>query len=153
MADIATIHNSAVLLPLHIRPPLLTALSAPTTRLRYRILNFVVLFAECVGLVAISTVRREEQLSGCSVTFFSGSGAAEPPVVVRMLLIPAAALVLHGIRLVLAIFNPDNGIASLACPPLRPPSRTNRELCILALGNWNCSTAFGIYEYSEFVDP
>jgi hypothetical protein len=167
MADIATIHNrfqlflalcvvirltgrpcSAVLLPLHIRPPLLTALSAPTACLRYRILNFVVLFAECVRLVAISTVRREKQLSGCSVTFFSGSGTTEPPVVVRMLLIPGAALVLHGIRRVLAMSNTDNGISSLACPPLRPPSRTNRELCVL--GSWELESLNCVWHVRVF---
>ena len=42
-------------------PPVLTALSAPMARLRYRILAFSALFAACVRLMAVSTVCREEQ--------------------------------------------------------------------------------------------
>ncbi|KAI0298191.1 hypothetical protein BC826DRAFT_1103125 [Russula brevipes] len=69
-------------------PPLLTALSAPTAHLRHRILAFAALFAACVRLMAVSTVCREEQHPWCRVTFFSGSGAAEPPALIRVLLIP-----------------------------------------------------------------
>ncbi|KAI0263618.1 hypothetical protein BC834DRAFT_938601 [Gloeopeniophorella convolvens] len=102
--------------------PVLTGLSAPTARLRRRILSFTALFAVCVRLMAISTVCREEQHPWCSVTFFSGSGAAEPPHLVRVLLIPAALLVPYGIRRVLAISKSDNGIASLVLPYAVPPA-------------------------------
>ena len=103
-------------------PPLLTALSAPTARLRHRILAFSALFAGCVRLVAVSTVCREEQQPWCSVTFFSGSGAAEPPFLVRVMLIPAAALVPYGIRRVLAFSKSDHGIASLVLTYVVPPT-------------------------------
>ena len=103
-------------------PPVLTAFSASTARLRHRILAFAALFAACVRLLAVSTVCREEQNPWCTVTFFSGSGAAEPPVLVRVLLIPAAVLVPYGIRRVLAISKSDNGIAKLLLPYAIPPA-------------------------------
>ena len=129
-------------------PPVLTAMSAPTARLRYRILAFAALFAGCVRLVSISTVCREEQQPWCSVTFFSGSGAAEPPVLVRLLLIPAAALVPYGIRRVLAVSKSDNGIASLVLPYVLPPA------LITGSGYWLLEwlDASGAYEFPAFVD-
>jgi len=63
--------------------------------------------------MAMSTVFREEEHRWCSVTFFSGSGAAEVPTVVHLLLIPAAVLVPYDIRRVVAISKSDNGITSL----------------------------------------
>ncbi|KAI0283185.1 hypothetical protein BC826DRAFT_1110301 [Russula brevipes] len=86
-------------------PPLLTALSAPTAHLRHRILS-----------------AARSSIHGCRVTFFSGSGAAEAPALVRKLLIPAAALVPYGIRRVLAISKSDNGIASFLLPYIVPPA-------------------------------
>ena len=129
-------------------PPLLTALSAPTARLRHRILAFTALFAGCVRLVAVSTVCREEQQPWCSVTFFSGSGAAEPPVLVRVMLIPAAALVPYGIRRVLAMSKSDNGIASLVLPYVLPPT------LIAGSAYWLLEwlEASGVYEFPAFVD-
>ncbi|KAH9995319.1 hypothetical protein BJV77DRAFT_1059736 [Russula vinacea] len=111
-------------------------MSAPTARLR------------CVRLVSISTVCREEQQPWCSVTFFSGSGAAEPPVLVRLLLIPAAALVPYGIRRVLAVSKSDNGIASLVLPYVLPPA------LITGSGYWLLEwlDASGAYEFPAFVD-
>jgi len=103
-------------------PPVLTALSAPTARLQYRILAFSSLFATCVRLTAVSTVCREEQHPWYSVTFFSGSGAAESPILVCMLPIPATVLVPYGVRRVLAISKSDNGIASLLLPYIVPPA-------------------------------
>jgi GPI ethanolamine phosphate transferase 3 subunit O len=135
-------------LPFTLVSPLLTALSAPTARLRYRILTFATLFVGCVRLVAISTVCREEQHPWCSVTFFSGSGAAEPPVLVRVLLIPAAALLPYGIRRVLAISKSDNGIASLILPYILPPALITSSVCWLL--EWLDSS--GVYEYPAFMD-
>jgi phosphatidylinositol glycan class O len=129
-------------------PPVLTALSAPTARLRYRILAFSSLFAICVRLMAVSTVCREEQQPWCSVTFFSGSGAAESPILVRALLIPAAVLVPYGIRRVLAISKSDNGIASLLLPYVVPPALIAGSAC------WLLETldASGAYVYPEYLD-
>jgi phosphatidylinositol glycan class O len=135
-------------LPFTLVSPLLTAFSAPTARLRYRILTFAALFAGCVRLVAISTVCREEQHPWCSVTFFSGSGAAEPPVLVRVLLIPAAVLVPYGIRRVLAISKSDNGIASLVLPYILPPALITGSACWLL--EWLDSSS-GAYEYFTFM--
>jgi GPI ethanolamine phosphate transferase 3 subunit O len=129
-------------------PPLLTALSAPTTWLRYRILAFSALFAACVRLMAISTVCREEQQPWCSVTFFSGSGAAETPILVRVFLIPAAVLVPYGIRRVLAISKSDNGIASLLLPYVLPPALIAGSTCWL-LESLDSS---GAYQYPGYLD-
>lgn len=129
-------------------PPLLTALSAPTTRLRHRILAFSALFAACVRLMAISTVCREEQQPWCSVTFFSGSGAAETPIFVRVLLIPAAILVPYGVRRVLAISKSDNGIASLLLPYVLPPALIAGSTCWL-LESLDSS---GTYQYPGYLD-
>lgn len=109
-------------LPFTLIPPLLTALSAPTARLRFRIVAFSTLFAICVRLMAASTICREEQHPWCSVTFFSGAGAAEPPLLARVLLFPAAALVPYAIRRVLATSKSDNGIAALILPYVVPPA-------------------------------
>jgi phosphatidylinositol glycan class O len=135
-------------LPFTLVSPLLTAFSAPTARLRSRILTLAALFAGCVRLVAISTVCREEQHPWCSVTFFSGSGAAEPPVLVRVLLLPAAVLVPYGIRRVLAISKSDNGIASLVLPYILPPALITGSTCWLL--EWLDSS--GSYEYFTFMD-
>ena len=129
-------------------PPVLTALSAPTARLRYRILAVSSLFATCVRLMAISTVCREEQHPWCSVTFFSGSGAAEAPILVGVLLLPAAVLVPYGIRRVLAISKSDNGIASLILPYVIPPALIAGSACWLL----ESLDASGAYEYPGYLD-
>jgi phosphatidylinositol glycan class O len=129
-------------------PPLLTALSAPTAHLRHRILAFAALFAACVRLMAVSTVCREEQHPWCRVTFFSGSGAAEPPALVRVLLIPAAILVPYGIRRVLAISKSDNGIASFLLSYVLPPALIAGSACWLL--EW--FDASGTYEYPAYVN-
>ena len=135
-------------LPFTLVSPLLTAFSAPTARLRYRILAFAALFVGCVRLMAISTVCREEQHPWCSVTFFSGSGAAEPPVLARVLLIPAAVLVPYGIRRVLAISKSDKGIASFVLPYIIPPALITGSAYWLL--EWLDSS--GAYEYFTFID-
>jgi GPI ethanolamine phosphate transferase 3 subunit O len=129
-------------------PPLLTALSAPTVRLRYRTLAFSALFATCVRFMAMSTVCREVQHPWCSVTFFSGSGAAEVPTLVRVLLIPAAVLAPYGIRRVLATSKSDNGIASLLLPYVLPPA------LIAGSTYWLLESldASGTYPTSGYVD-
>ena len=128
---------------------MLTALSAPTARLRYRILAFSALFVACVRLMAVSTVCREEQHPWCSVTFFSGSGAAESPILIRVLLIPVAVLVPYGIRRVLAISNSDNGIATPLLPYFVPPALIAGSACWLL----ESLDASGAYELPEYLDP
>ncbi|KAI0299999.1 hypothetical protein B0F90DRAFT_1725887 [Multifurca ochricompacta] len=124
-------------------PPILTALSAPTGHLRYRILAFAALFAVCVRLMAVSTICREEQHPWCSVTFFSGAGATEPPILVRLILIPVAVLVPYGIRRVLAVSKSDKGIASLLLPYVIPPALVAGSGYWLL--EWLDSSGSGIY--------
>ncbi|KAN0129780.1 hypothetical protein V8E53_012445 [Lactarius tabidus] len=97
--------TAPVLLPFTLVHPLLAGLSAPTARLRFRILAFSTLFAIC-----------------CNVTFFSGAGTAEPPPLARLLLFPAAVIVPYAIRRVLATSKSDNGIAALVLPYVAPPA-------------------------------
>ncbi|KAH9048341.1 hypothetical protein EDB84DRAFT_1556964 [Lactarius hengduanensis] len=104
---------------------------APTARLRFRILAFSALFAVCVRLMAISTVCREEQHPWCSVTFFSGAGATEPPVLVRTFLFLPAVLAPYGIGRVLATSKSDNGIANLLLYVVPPALVTGSAYWIL----------------------
>ena len=80
--------------------------------------------------------------------FFSGSGAAEVPTVVRVLLISAAVLVPYGIRRVLSILKADNGIASLLLPYVFAP--------VLIAGStyWLLESldASGTFRYPGYVD-
>ncbi|KAF8913454.1 hypothetical protein CPB85DRAFT_1434088 [Mucidula mucida] len=69
-------------------PFVLTGIKAPTTRLRYRILGFSLLYAVCVRLMAISTVCREEQQPYCHVTFYASSTLPTPPLLVLALAVP-----------------------------------------------------------------
>ncbi|KAH9920605.1 uncharacterized protein B0H18DRAFT_1023529 [Fomitopsis serialis] len=73
-----------------VAPSVLAGLSAPTARLRYRILGFSALFAFCVRAMAASTVCREEQHPYCHVTFFASSSLPEPPLLVLVLAVPVA---------------------------------------------------------------
>ena len=69
---------------------LIVGFTAPTSRLRYRIIGFSGLFAICTRLIGSSTICREEQQPYCSVTFFSSSSLPTPPVLVAILVLPAA---------------------------------------------------------------
>jgi len=69
---------------------LIVGFMAPTSRLRYRIIGFSGLFAICTRLIGSSTICREEQQPYCSVTFFSSSSLPTPPVLVAILVLPAA---------------------------------------------------------------
>jgi len=128
-------------------PLLFSALSASRTRLRYCILAFSALFATCVRLMAMRTVCREEQHRLCGVTFFSGSGAAEVPTVVRVLLISAAVLVPYGIRPVLSVSKADNGIASLLLSVFAPALIAGSTYWLL-----ESLDASGTFRYPGYVD-
>ncbi|KAF9236128.1 hypothetical protein BU15DRAFT_89293 [Melanogaster broomeanus] len=98
-------------------PSVLTGFTAPTPRLRYRILGFSALFAVCVRLMAISTVCREEQHPYCSVTFYVSSTSSAPPVLA--LVFTASCCVCYTLRYygrVLGISKSDKGLAGIFLP-------------------------------------
>ncbi|KAI6122875.1 hypothetical protein EDD16DRAFT_1778615 [Pisolithus croceorrhizus] len=92
-------------------PSVLIGFTAPTPRLRNRILGFSMLFAVCVRLVMLSTVRREEQHPNCTVTFYVSSTSSAPPVIALVLAPVMAVSIPHIIRRILAISESHNGIA------------------------------------------
>ncbi|KAF8206172.1 hypothetical protein K438DRAFT_1816719 [Mycena galopus ATCC 62051] len=67
------------LLVTSIAPFALKGVTAPSTRLRWRILGFSALFAVCVRVISTSTVCREEQQPYCHVTFYASSSLPSPP--------------------------------------------------------------------------
>jgi phosphatidylinositol glycan class O len=69
---------------------LIVGCTAPTSRLRYRVIGFSGLFMICSRLIGSSTICREEQQPHCSVTFFSSSSLPAPPTIVAILALPAA---------------------------------------------------------------
>lgn len=107
-----------------VAPSLLTGLSAPTPRLRYRILGFGALFALCVRAMGAVTVCREEQQPWCHVTFYSsGLGAIPgPPILVRFLALPVAVVLPYIVRRILAISKSDRGVANVFLPWILTPA-------------------------------
>ncbi|KII84903.1 hypothetical protein PLICRDRAFT_345660 [Plicaturopsis crispa FD-325 SS-3] len=103
-------------------PHVLTGLSAPTDRLRKRILGFTALFAICVRLIGWSTVCREEQGPSCDVTFFAGSSLPAPPTFVLAFAFPAAFGLPLLLRRFLAISKSHNGVTALYIPFLFTPA-------------------------------
>lgn len=97
-------------------PSFLTGFTAPTPRLRNRILGFSTLFAVCVRLMMLSTVCREEQHPYCVVTFYTSSTSSAPPVLALALAPVMAVSIPQIIRRVLAISKSDNGIACIFLP-------------------------------------
>lgn len=100
--------------------PILLGISAPISRLRYRILGFSAVFAVCVRLMAASTVCREEQQPHCHVTFFASASITAPPQLVLALALPCAVLLPYFIRRMLRISQSDKGLAALFLPWLVP---------------------------------
>ncbi|KAG6910275.1 hypothetical protein DXG01_011672 [Tephrocybe rancida] len=107
------------LLVTSIVPSALTGFSAPTARLRYRILGFSLLFAACVRLMAISTVCREEQQPYCHVTFYASSS---PPLLALLLSIPAALGLPYALARFMRISRSDVGVARSFIPLILRPS-------------------------------
>ncbi|KAH9913817.1 uncharacterized protein BXZ73DRAFT_55334 [Epithele typhae] len=101
-------------------PAILTGFTAPTSRLRYRILGFSALFALCVRAMAASTVCREEQQPFCHVTFFASSSLPSPPLMVLVLAIPVAIGLPWITRRFLQISKSDRGIAAILLPWAMP---------------------------------
>ncbi|KDQ28279.1 hypothetical protein PLEOSDRAFT_1042398 [Pleurotus ostreatus PC15] len=101
------------LLASSILPFVLKGFTGPTARLRNRILGFSTLFAVSIRLMAISTVCREEQQPYCHVTYYASSSLPSPPLLVRILALPAAFAIPLFMQRVLNISRSDAGIAKL----------------------------------------
>ncbi|TFK38348.1 hypothetical protein BDQ12DRAFT_109059 [Crucibulum laeve] len=110
------------LLVTSIIPHILTGLTAQTSRLRYRIFGFSVLFAVCVRLVSISTVCREEQQPYCHVTFYASSSLPSPPFIALILSLPLGIGLPWSIRRFLKISRSDAGLAKSFLPMILTPS-------------------------------
>ncbi|KAF8907063.1 alkaline-phosphatase-like protein [Gymnopilus junonius] len=96
-------------------PYVLTGISAPSKRLRYRILGFSLLYAVCVRLMATSTPY-------CHVTFFASSSLAEPSKLVLYLCLPAAVSLPYFIKRILRITRSDTGLAKTYLPLFLVPT-------------------------------
>ncbi|KAJ7062944.1 hypothetical protein C8F01DRAFT_1135815 [Mycena amicta] len=96
--------------------------SAPTPRLRYRILGFSSVFAVCVRLMSISTVCREEQQPFCHVTFYASSSLPSPPSLVLYLALPTALALPWILRSYLKISRSHLGLAKIFLPGILLPS-------------------------------
>ncbi|EJU04330.1 hypothetical protein DACRYDRAFT_76742 [Dacryopinax primogenitus] len=94
-------------------PTLLSAPSAPTRTLQYRLLGFSLLLAGCIRLMSISTVCREEQHPNCHVTFYASSTTPVSPSVILLLSLPAAFLLPRAILFLLSQSKSDRGPAPL----------------------------------------
>ncbi|KAI0354459.1 hypothetical protein OH77DRAFT_1504820 [Trametes cingulata] len=103
-----------------IAPSALVGLTAPTARLRARILGFSALFAACVRAMAASTVCREEQQPFCRVTFFASSSLPSPPPLVLALALPVAVALPWGTKRFLRISQSDKGTAAIVLPWILP---------------------------------
>ena len=103
-------------------PYTLVGLSAPNRRLRFRILGFSFLFAVCVRLISISTVCREEQQPYCDVTFYASSSLPSPPLLVSVLVVPAAMTLPYLIKKFLQITRSDKGVSTAYLPIILAPS-------------------------------
>lgn len=130
--------------------PIMLGLSAPTTRLRYRILGFAALFAACIRLMAFSTVCREEQQPHCRVTFFASATITSPPSLILALALPTAALLPYFIKRILSISQSDKGLAGLVLPWLLPAVLA--QACLAWMLEWVETSAL-VPAYAEWLRP
>ncbi|KAJ6475810.1 hypothetical protein C8R47DRAFT_1021326 [Mycena vitilis] len=105
-----------------ITPFALKGLTAPSSRLRWRILGFSVLFAVCVRLISMSTVCREEQQPYCHVTFYASSSLPSPPPAVMYLVVPTAIFLPWTLRSFLKISRSHLGLAKIFLPAVLMPA-------------------------------
>ncbi|KAF7333509.1 GPI ethanolamine phosphate transferase 3 [Mycena venus] len=105
-----------------ITPLVLKGFTAPSSRLRWRILGFSALFAVCVRLISTSTVCREEQQPYCHVTFYASSSLPSPPLPVLYLVIPTAISLPWVLRAFLNISRSDLGLAKIFLPGILMPT-------------------------------
>ena len=97
-------------------PVFLIGFTAPTPRLRYRILGFSGVFAACVRLMAMSTACREEQHPYCTVTFYTSPTSSAPPVFALLVAPPVAFSIPFVIRHILGISKSEKGLAGIFFP-------------------------------------
>jgi len=110
-------------------PFVIVGFTAPTSRLRYRVIGFSGLFVICTRLIGSSTVCREEQQPYCSVTFFSSSSLPTPPLLVTILALPAALGTPSMIRRFLSISASFNGISKVVSRGVLRPGLTLGAAC------------------------
>ncbi|KAG1752505.1 uncharacterized protein EDB91DRAFT_1195396 [Suillus paluster] len=103
-------------------PSVITGFTAPTSRLRYRILGFSTLFAACVRLMATSTICREEQHPYCTVTFYASESSSAPPLIALLLAFPVAIAIPRAVRRILKISKSDSGLAATFIPLFLAPT-------------------------------
>jgi phosphatidylinositol glycan class O len=94
-------------------PIFLEAFSAPTPRLRNRLLFFTIVLMVSLRAMSISTICREEQQPFCRVTFYASSTRQMPPVLMLLSTLPVALLLPYIVRSFLAMSRSDRGAAPL----------------------------------------
>jgi len=99
-----------------IAPSVIIGFTAPTSRLRRRILAFSALFAVCVRFMAMSTVCREEQHPYCTVTFYASESSSAPPIIALLLVFPVAIMAPQAVRRMLKTSKSDSGLAATFIP-------------------------------------
>ena len=110
-------------------PFIIVGLTAPTSRLRYRVVGFSGLFVICTRLIGSSTVCREEQQPYCNVTFFSSSSLPTPPFIVAILVLPAAFGIPSIIGRFLSMSASFNGISKIVSRGVLRPALTLGAVC------------------------
>ena len=110
-------------------PFLTVGFTAPTSRLRFRVIGFSALFMICTRLIGSSTVCREEQQPYCNVTFFSSSSLPTPPFLVAILALPAAFGTPFFIGRFLTISASFNGISKVVSHGVLRPALTLGAVC------------------------
>ncbi|KAG0700089.1 alkaline-phosphatase-like protein [Suillus ampliporus] len=91
-------------------PSIITGFTAPTSRLRYRILGFSALFAVCARFMAMSTVCREEQHPYCTVTYYASESSSAPPIIALLLAFPISIAIPRAVRRILKISKSDSAL-------------------------------------------
>ncbi|KAK7037880.1 GPI ethanolamine phosphate transferase 3 [Favolaschia claudopus] len=114
-------HLVPFLLISSITPFALKGFTAPSSRLRWRILGFATLFAVCVRLISTSTVCREEQGAYCHVTFYASSSLPEPPTLVLYFIVPSCLLLPFAITAFLRVSKSHVGLAKIFLPGILMP--------------------------------
>ncbi|KAF9788027.1 hypothetical protein BJ322DRAFT_600547 [Thelephora terrestris] len=110
-------------------PFVIVGLTAPTSRLRYRIIGFSGLFVTCARFIGSSTVCREEQQPYCNVTFFSSSSLPAPPSLVVILALPAALGTPFIIKRFLSMSASFNGISKVVLRGVLRPALALGAAC------------------------
>ncbi|KAF9653591.1 alkaline phosphatase-like protein [Thelephora ganbajun] len=110
-------------------PSVVVGFTAPTSRLRYRVIGFSGLFVICTRLIGSSTVCREEQQPYCNVTFFSSSSLPTPPFLVAILALPASLGIPSIIRRFLSVSASFNGISKVVSRGVLRPALTLGAAC------------------------